>query len=172
MKSEYIETGRIVGTHGIKGEMRVQPWSDSAKDFVKIPRLFLDDKGERELEITAKRVHGSMVLLKCRGIESIEDAEQLRNHTLYAARKDVLPKGKRYLVADIIGCKVYDFDDESKLYGEITDTSSTGANDVWHMKTQDGEQVLIPVIPDIVKQVDVDAEVVRITPMRGLFDEN
>ena len=172
MKSDYIETGLIVGTHGVQVEMRVQPWADSPKDFVKIKRLFLDAMGENELEIISKRVHGNIVLLKCGGVSSIEDAERLRNHKLYAAREDVLPKGKRYLVADIIGCKVYDFDDESKLYGEITDTTSTGANDVWHMKNENGAETLIPVIPDIIKQVDVDNGIIKITPMRGLLDEN
>ena len=172
MKSGYIETGIIVGTHGVRGEMRVQPWADSPKDFVKLNRLYLDDKGENELKIKSKRVHGNIVLLGCEGVDSIEAAERLRNHKLYAAREDVLPKGKRYLVADIIGCKVYDFADESKLYGEIIDTTSTGANDVWHMKAENGEQVLIPVIPDIIKQVDVDSGIIKITPMRGLFDED
>lgn len=172
MKSDYIETGLIVGTHGVRGEMRVQPWSDSPKDFVRLNRLYLDDKGERELKIKSKRVHGNIVLLCCDGIDSIEQAERLRNHKLYAARQDVLPKGKRYLVADIIGCKVYDFDDETKLYGEITDITSTGANDVWHMKAENGGQVLIPVIPDIIKTVDVDSGIIKITPMKGLFDEN
>lgn len=172
MKLDYIETGLIVGTHGVRGEMRVQPWADSPKDFAKLNRLYLDGKGEHELKIISKRVHGNIVLLNCEDVDSIEKAERLRNHKLYAARKDVLPKGKRYLVADIIGCKVYDFDNDSKLYGEITDTTSTGANDVWHMKAESGNEVLIPVIPDIIKQVDVDGGIIKITPMRGLFDED
>ena len=174
MKKQFIETGKIVGTHGIAGEMRVQPWADSPKAFAKIKNLFFDENGKDMLDIASMRVHGNVILLKVNGITSIEQAEKLRNKTVFASREELLPKGEgRYLICDIIGCDVLDFADESVKYGTIINAYSMPANDVWEIKPALGENaVLMPVIDDIVKSVDIDGCKVKITPMKGLFDEN
>lgn len=174
MKKQFIETGKIVGTHGIAGEMRVQPWADSPKAFTKIKNLFLDENGADMLDIASMRVHGNVVLLKVNGIGSIEQAEKLRNKTLYARREDILPKNSdRYLICDIIGCEVLDYDDDSVVYGKISNAYSMPANDVWEIKPVNSENtVLMPVIDEIVKSVDIDAGKVKISPMKGLFDED
>lgn len=174
MKKQFIETGKIVGTHGIAGEMRVQPWADSPKAFTKIKELFLDENGSQPLKIISMRVHGNVVLLKADGVSSIEDAEKMRNKTLFASRDELLPKDKkRYLICDIIGCEVVDYEDESVVYGKITNAYSMPANDVWEIKPQNSDNtVLMPVIDDIVRSVDIDAQTVKITAMKGLFDEN
>ncbi|MGN0557226.1 MAG: ribosome maturation factor RimM [Acutalibacteraceae bacterium] len=170
MKKQFIETGKIVGTHGIAGEMRLQPWADSPASVAALPELYIDEKGT-PLGVHSMRVHGNIVLIKARDVRSIEAAERLRNTVVYAAREDILPAGGRYLVSDIIGCKAYDADDETIVYGEITDVSQTGANDVWHI-SRNGKEYLVPVIPDVVISADVDSGIVRLRPLKGIFDED
>ena len=64
-----------------------------------------------------------------------------------------------------------DFDCPEKEYGILTEVSQTGANGVYHVKGEDGKTVLIPAIPDVIQKTDVDAGVIEITPLKGLFDD-
>lgn len=169
MRKEFLETGEITGTHGVRGELRVHPWSDSPQFLTQFKRLYLDENGINRLDVVNARAHGHMVILKAKGVDDIPSAEQLRGKTVYIARKDVrLEKGVNF-VQDIIGCKVYDVDTNA-CYGEVADVTKTGANDVWHI-SKDGNLVLIPVIDDVVKSVDVDKETILIKPLKGLFDD-
>ncbi|MBR5011184.1 MAG: ribosome maturation factor RimM [Clostridia bacterium] len=169
MKKQFIETGKIVGTHGVRGEMRAEAWCDMPSNLTKYKKLYLDAKGENALDIKGARVHKNIVLLTADGINSIEDAERLRGRTLFVARKDLKLKKGAYLIVDLIGCRVLD-NETGEALGEICDVSETGANDVWHIK-KDGKEYLIPVIDSVVNEVDIDAETVKITPMKGLFDD-
>ncbi|MGN0173608.1 MAG: ribosome maturation factor RimM [Acutalibacteraceae bacterium] len=168
MKERYIETGKVVGTHGIRGEMRVQPWCDSPEFLTKFKTLYLDKNGT-SLKISASRVHKNIVLLKVKGVDTIEEAEKYRGKVLYLDRQDaVLPKGV-FFQCDLFGCRVFDADSGENL-GVITDVSQTGANDVWHIE-KDGTEYLIPSIPDVVINVDTDNEKVIIRPLKGIFDD-
>lgn len=169
MKKQYLETGKIVGTHGVRGEMRVQPWCDSPEFLKKFKILYLDPDGVNTVKVISSRVHGNLVLLKVEGIESIEDAERLRGKTLFINREDVQLEEGRYFIDDLIGCNVSDADSGENL-GIISDVSATGANDVWHIN-RDGREYLIPAIPDVVVSVDIDAQAVVIRPLKGIFDD-
>ena len=168
MKQQYIETGVITGTHGVRGELRVQPWCDTPEDLTIHKQLFLDAAGGESLKITNARAHKQMVILKVKGIDTVEAAEALRGKTLYLSRKSLKLREGQYLIADLIGCAVYDSADHT-LLGKITDVSRTGANDVWHVQ-KDGQEYLIPAIPPVIDRVDVDNDEVFITPLKGIFD--
>lgn len=169
MKKQYLETGRVVGTHGVRGEMRVQPWCDSPDFLTKFRSLYLDAAGETTLKIKGARVHGNIVLIKADGVDSIEDAEKLRGKTLYINRKDVKLEPGRYFIDDLIGCAVTDADSGESL-GTLTDVSATGANDVWHIE-KGGREYLVPAIPDVIVSVDIDAGAVVLRPLKGIFDD-
>jgi len=148
--------------------MRVQPWCDSAEQFAALRDLCLDQNGERSVKAIS-RPHKNIVLMRIQGIDTFQAAEALRGAMLYVHRDFLkLPEG-RHFICDLIGCRAVDAD-SGEEYGKIVDVSFTGANDVYHMKMNDRE-ILIPVIPDIVAQVDVDAGIIKIRPMGGLFDE-
>lgn len=170
MIKEYLEVGQIVGTHGIKGEVRVNPWCDSP-DFIKqFKTLYFSKNGEKAVKVTACRPHGNIALLKLDGIDTVESAAALRSRILYMKRSDANIKDGFYFIAELKDCTVVDADDESKVYGVLSDVSETGANDVWHIK-KDGREYLIPSIPDVVKSVDVAAGRIKITPLKGIFDD-
>ena len=169
MKKSFLETGKITGTHGVRGEMRVHPWCDSPEFLTEFKRLYLDDKGEEYIKVVRSRAHGNMVIMKAEGVDTIEQAEKLRNKVLYISRKDAKLDDGAYFVQDIIDCRVIDAD-SGKEYGTLSDVSQTGANDVWHIATESGE-VLIPAIPDVVQDIDIDGGVISIRPLKGLFDD-
>lgn len=164
----FLEAGQIVGTHGVRGETRVQPWCDSAEQFSGFKTLYWDAVGTQPVKVKA-RPHKQMALVCIEGVDTMEAAAALRGRMLYVSRKDIkLPKG-HHLVQDLIGLAVVDAD-TGEQYGTLTDVSQTGANPVYHMQTPHGE-VLIPAIPSIILSIDTVADVMKIRPMKGLLDD-
>ncbi len=165
---KYLEIGKIVTTHGIKGEVKIQPWCDSPEVLCEFDTLYNKD-GSKSYKISA-RPHGNMVIAKIKGIDTIEQAQELRNKVLYMDRDDAeLPEGT-YFVADLLGLEVYD--EAGKLYGKLTDVSSAGgANDVYEIKNGD-KAYYIPAIPSVVLKTDIEGGKMIIYPMEGLFDED
>lgn len=171
MIKPFLEIGKIVSVHGLKGEVRVQPWCDSGDFMKKFKTLYFDKNGQKEVKVISCRPHGNVVILKLDGVESPEAAQNLRNKVLYMNRKDANLSEGQFYIQDLIGCEVFDADDESKKYGKISQVSETGANDVWHIKSENGKEYLIPAIPIVVINTDVENERVLIRPLRGIFDE-
>lgn len=170
MKREYLEIGKIVGTHGIKGECRVELWCDSGEFFSFFKNLYLDNSGKEKLTVKS-RPHKNIALMKIKGIDNIDDAIPLVGKILYMNRKDCPLPDDVYFIQDIIGCVVKDISHGTQ-YGKVTDVLYTGANDVYEIKNDEGKTYLIPKIDDIVKEVNVDKEYILIKPMKGLFDED
>ncbi len=171
MKKAYLELGQIVGTHGIKGELRVNPWCDSP-DFAKAFRtVFFDEKGENAVRVEACRTHGNLILMKLQNVNTVDEAASLRNRVLYIRRDDAsLPEGS-WFISELLDCTVYDADCPEKIYGTLTDVIPTGANDVWQITAPDGKAYLIPAIRDVVIETDVDAGRILIRPLKGIFDD-
>ncbi len=168
MSADKLEIGKIVAIHALKGEMRVQPWCDTPAFAVKFKRMFLD--GE-EYKVQSARPHKNIVIVKLRGIDTPELAQKQINKILYVDRSDIKLSKGTYFIADLIGLKVVDADGESLVYGELTDVSQTGANDVYHILFADGKTRYIPAIPQVVKMTDLENGVMKIKPLDGLFDD-
>ncbi len=169
MIKNYLELGQIVSTHGIKGEVRLNPWCDTPDFVKKFKTLYFDNKGEKSVKIISARPHGNVAILLLDGIDDVEKAKTLKNTVLYMKRSDAkLPKGT-WFIQELFDCQVVD-NNNGKILGTIVDVSETGANDVWHIKTDKGE-VLIPAIKEVVVSVDVEAGQVLINPLKGLFDD-
>ncbi len=165
----FLEAGQIVGTHGVRGEVRVQPWCDSPQQFATFKRLFWDAEGKQPVKLRS-RPHKNIALALLEGVNTVEAAQVLRGRMLYVDRRDIkLPKG-HHLVQDLIGITVVDAD-TGETYGTLTDVSQTGANAVYHMQTDRGE-VLIPAIPSVIISVDTKADILRLRPMKGLLDDD
>lgn len=167
-RKPFLEAGQIVGTHGVRGEVRVQPWCDSPEVFAPLKTLYWDAAGTQPVRVKS-RVHKNLALAKIEGVDTVQDAALLRGRILYLDRRD-LDLGDRYFIQDLVGLAVVDAE-SGTVYGELTDVSNTGANDIYHMRTPDGKEILIPVIPDIIRQVDIDGGRIAICPMKGLFDD-
>lgn len=166
----FLETGKIVSVQGLKGEVRVQPWCDGAEFLCGFDTLYLD-KGRKTVRVEDARVLKSLAVLKLEGIDTVEQAESLRNKILYMDRNDVELDDGCFFIADLIGMEVRDADDTGIIYGTIEDVSQTGANDVYHIKAVDGKVTLIPAIPDVVVSTDINSNTMLIRPLKGLFDD-
>ena len=94
---QFLETGKITGTHGLKGEVRVQPWADSPEFLAEFDELYLD-KGAKKIGITSSRVHKNMLIMKIKGIDTVEQADALRNKVLYMNRDDVELEDGAYFI--------------------------------------------------------------------------
>lgn len=166
----YLEIGQIVGAHGIKGEMRVFPWCDSPDYLTKFKKLYFDINGRQSAAIERCRPHGNITILKLEGIEDINSVLLKRGKTLFADRNDVeLPEGDYYF-QDLIGCVVIDYE-SGKEYGLLSNISKTGANDVWHIEDENKKEYLIPAIKDVVKHIDIIGGLVKISPLKGIFND-
>ncbi len=169
MLKKFLETGKIVGTHGVKGIVRVQPWSDSGEFLTGFKRFYLDKDGGEFLSAAKVQPHGNVVLITFKGVDSIEKAEALRNKIIYIDRKDAhLPEG-RYFIEDLLGCQVFDADTDV-TYGVISDISPTGANDVWHILKGEREY-LLPAIDEVLVSVEPENGRITIRPMKGIFED-
>lgn len=169
MIKQYLETGEIVGTHGIRGEVRVNPWSDTPDFLCGFKTFYFDDKGKKSIKVKSSRVHGNVVLVKFEDCDTIETAEKMRGKILYINRKDAnLPEGRSF-VQDIIGCEVIDADTEQS-YGKVTDVITGIANDVWTI-VKDGKEYLLPAIDEVVIKKNLEDERIFIKPLKGIFDD-
>ena len=166
---EFIETAKIVNIHGLRGEVKIMPWSDDPDFFCGFDILYWG-KDKKIFEIESARVHKNMVLIKFKGIDTPESANFLRNNIVYIDRNDVELEEGTYFIQDLIGLKVTDADTNEE-YGTVRDVFQTGANDVYEVKN--GERtVLIPAIPDVIVNTDLENSVLTIRPLEGLFDED
>lgn len=169
MKKEFLECGKIVTTHGIRGEVRVQPWCDSPEFLLDFPTLYLDG-GKVPVEVERARLHKNVVIFKLKGVDTPEAGAALRNKLLYIKRSDASLEEGECFVQDLIGCRVVDVDTGAD-YGKIYDVRPTGANDVYYLRDEAGVERLVPVIPQVVLEKDLDGELIKIRPLEGLFDD-
>ncbi|MBO7473271.1 MAG: 16S rRNA processing protein RimM [Ruminococcus sp.] len=167
MKKQYLEAGKIVTTHGIRGEVKIMPYTDSPELLAEFDRLFIG-KGHEEVFIERSRVFKNTVIAKIEGVDTPEAAEKLRNKVLYMHRDDLELDEDTYFIQDLIGMEVRDAD-TAEVYGTIADVMQTGANDVYVIKGQDREY-LVPAIADVVISTNTDENIMTIRPLDGLFD--
>lgn len=164
---QYLEIGKIVSVFGLKGEVKVNPWCDTPDFLCGFDTLYY--KSRTLVRIEKARVHKNIVVLKIKGVDTVEEAQKLRNRILYMDRNDVGLEEGCYFVQDLISLKVIN-GSTSEEYGIITDVTQTGANDVYHIKSSDGKMYYIPAIPDVIKEIDLEAGIMKIIPLEGLFD--
>ena len=167
MKKEYLEAGKIVTTHGIRGEVKIMPYTDTPDLLAEFDRLFIG-RNKDEVIITRSRVLKNTVIAKIEGIDTPEAAEKLRNKILYMHRDDLELDEDTYFIQDLIGVEVRDADTD-EVYGTIADVMQTGANDVYVIKGEKREY-LVPAIADVVVSTDIDSNIMTIRPLDGLFD--
>lgn len=161
-----LETGKIVTTHGIRGEVRAEVWSDGPELLLELELLYREDG--TPLHIEYSRVHRGALNLKLRGYDDIDSAMALIGTVLYLDRDDFELEEGTYFIKDLMGLSVVDAG-TGETYGTIIQVQPTGANDVYHV--QAGERVLlVPAIPQVVRQVDLESGQMLITPLEGLFD--
>ena len=166
---EYIEIGQIVNTNGLKGVVKVNPFTDDISKFEDLKFVYIQLKNElKKVKIEQVRYNKNQILLKLEGIDSIEEAEKYRNFYLKTEKESQEDLGEdTYYIVDLIGLDVYS--DKNEYLGKIEDVFPTGSNDVYVVKDNLGKQILIPAIADVVKEVDLKNKKMIINLIPGLI---
>lgn len=167
-----LKVGKIVNTHSLKGEVKVISSTDFEEERFKKGSKLLITRGNqliREVVVQSYRNHKNFLLVKFEGIDSVEEAEKLKNLQIKIDSDEVgeLEENEFYF-HQIIGCEV--FDENDRNLGEIIDILTPGANDVWVIKGEEGKEILIPYIEDVVKKIDITNKKVNIEVMEGLIN--
>ena len=167
---KYLEIGQIVNTFGIKGMVKVKPFTENTKKrYDNLKKVYIKNKNERkEYEIEEVKYHKEMVLIKFKGIETPEDANLLRESYLMVSRADEEPleEGTYYIVA-MIGLEVET--EEGEKLGNLVDIFNTGSNDIYVVKNELGKQILLPAIKDVIKKIDMEKRKMTVHLIPGLM---
>ncbi len=161
---EKLEIGKIVNTFGIKGEVKVYPYTDDINQFKKIKKVYINNE---EKEIESVKFHKNNVILKIKGIDNMTEAENLRNTVIEANRSTKKLPENTYYIADLINLDVYT--DENNFLGKVKDIYNTGANDIYSIETPEGKEILLPAIKDVIKQIDIENKKIIVHILKGLI---
>ncbi|MBR4941501.1 MAG: 16S rRNA processing protein RimM [Clostridia bacterium] len=163
-EKKMLEAGRLVTTHGIKGELKLQPWCDSAEFAYDIKTLYMDGA---PLKILSRRIHKNALLITIEGVDTVEKAKFLVGKILYFKREDAPLPENAYFIADLMGLTVFDNRTQKEL-GKITDVLQRPANDVYVVT--DGEnEFLIPAAGDFIDSVDLDLKIMKVNTIEGMI---
>lgn len=161
MMEKYLEAGKIVNTHGIKGEVRIVPWVDNAEFLGNFRRLFIDGK---PLKLLEGRVHKGMLIARLEGVEDVNAAMVLKNKVVHVDRTEAkLPKG-HFFLQDIIGATVRT--ESGEELGVLTDILEAPAANVY-VVTGDRE-ILIPAVPEFIIKTDVAGKTITVRLIEGM----
>lgn len=168
---DLLEIGKIVNTHGLRGEVKVVTWTDSPEDFENIEYAYVKTRnGEERLDIAGVKYQKGNVILRFKQITDINEAEKYKNLILYTTRDMFELQEGAHFIADLIGLSVVDVETGDKI-GVIADVFNTGSNDIYDIKREGKKNLLIPVIDDVVKEIDIENGTVTVYIMEGLDDE-
>ena len=166
---DFIEIGKIVNSYGIKGFMKVVPYTDDITRFNQLKSIYIEKNNKRNpFRIEEVKYQKNLVLLKLEGINSINDIEQYKNCYVKIDRKDAikLPEDT-YFIIDLIALEVYT--DENILLGNVVDIFPTGSNDVYVVKDELGKQVLLPAISEVIQNIDIENKKIVVHLIPGLI---
>jgi 16S rRNA processing protein RimM len=165
---KYLEAGKITNTHGIKGYVKFEAWFDSLDDVLDIKTLYKRENGEYlPLDIETAGVHGNVILMKLRDVDTFEDANLYKNKILYCDRNDLHVDEGSFFITDIKGLAVKDAT-SGVVYGVLNDVINNGATDVYEIKTASG-MAYIPAVQEFIKKIDLE-EGILISPIEGMFE--
>ena len=151
----FLQVGVISSTHGVRGEVKVFPTTSEKERFLDLDSVILDTGRERlTLEIEGVKFFKQFAILKFKGFDNINDIEKYKGKSLWVPREQAVPLSENeYYIADLLGMDVIE----------------TGANDVYVVRTKEGQEVLLPAIKECILQVDVERGQMRIHLMKGLI---
>ena len=161
MPQQYLEAGKIINTFGIRGEVKLEPWCDSADFLRRIKTLYIDGKPRKVL---SAKVHKGMLLVLFEGVEDVNTAMTLKNKIVYFDRADVrLPKG-RFFFADILGASVVD--EAGNEVGKLTEILTLPAQNAYVVQGE--TEHIIPAVPEFILETDLENRVVRVHLIEGM----
>jgi len=162
MKEKLLEAGKIVNTHGIRGELRLQPWADSPDFLAGFERLYIDGA---PIKVLSARIHKGCIIAALEGVTDIDSAIRLKNKIVCINRDDSALEEGRHYIADLFGLRALDAETGEEL-GAVCDVLSLPANNVYVIRG--AREILVPAVPDFVTEVNIAAGYIRFRLIDGM----
>ena len=170
-KQKYLECGKAVSTHGVRGTLRLESYCNTPERLAKLRTMYIKTKSNEyiPMKVNASSVQKHMVLCTFDGIKTLEEAISYKGTVFYADRYDMkLEKGERF-IADLIGLNVIDYESGEK-YGTLDDVITPGGRDVYVVNDINGGKFMIPVVDDFVREIvdEGEQEGIYVTLIEGM----
>ena len=168
-KLAHFKIGQIVNTQGLKGEVRVYSLTDDIDRFDELDEFYIGKDLETVYKAERVRYKGNLVILKIKGIDTVEMAEKLRSKYVYVSRENARELDEdEFFIADMIGMDVYTVD--NKHVGVLKDVLQYAANDVYVIKGKEDKEYLIPAVMKFVPEINMEEKKMIIDPIKGMLD--
>lgn len=170
MKKDYLECGKIINTHGVAGEVKLESWCDSPQILAALPVVYFKKNNSYvPVKILTASIFKKFVFAKLEGIDDIDSAISLKECVVFASRDDLHLEPGSCFIADLIGLNIIDID-TGKIYGTLKGIINNGATDIYEIDTAHGEK-LMPVVDEFVKRADPDVGIF-VKPIEGMFEND
>lgn len=166
-KKQLLEAAKVVNTHGVAGEVKLENRTDGADILKKLPALFID--GNEYKVSRARVIPGDFVLAKLDGVNDLDRALKLKGKLAFARREDIPKKDGAHFIADIIGLPVIDIE-SGKTYGTLDDVEMPAVQEIYCVRTPSGDVVRVPNVPAFIKEIDEERGIF-VSVIDGFFDE-
>lgn len=161
-----ILIGKIVNIHGIKGEVKIYPYTDDIENLAKTKVIYLDKELKNKYDISC-RIQKNMLLVKIKGVDTPEQAESLREKEVYVPRESLKElEEDTYYIEDLLGFEIVDMNENH--IGTLKYIFNTGANDVYEVETKEHGNIYLPAIKRVIKKVDIKNSKIYVEIMEGL----
>lgn len=160
MDRKFLDTGKIVSTHGVHGEVKVLPWADSPEFLLQFDTFYMDGK---PVQVQSSRVHKTCVLVKLRGVDTVEQASLLRGKVLQISRQDPHLSPDVVFIADLIGLPVLA---DGQQIGRITEVLTMPSSDVYVVKGT--HTYMIPAVKAFVPEIDPSRGCIEVNLIEGM----
>ena len=162
-KKQFIEAGQVVNTHGIRGEIKIQPWSDTPDFLCDFDTIYLDGK---PYELLSARVHKSCLIAALEGVDDVNNAMTLKGKIVTVDRSDVILPEDRHFIVDLIGLEVRDADNNGEVIGKLADVLDLPSNQVYVVKGK--REYMIPAVDEFILETNVDEGYMNVHLLEGL----
>ncbi len=168
---EYLQIGKIVNTHGVRGEVKLIPLTDDPHRFDELEWVYIEkDGGMNKHTIQQVKYTKGFVMIKFSGMDSPDDANLYRDCFVLVDRKNAVKLAENaFFICDLIGCGV--FDENGTLLGELTDVLQTGSNDVYIVRNASGKEILLPALKSVVRSISPEHKRIDVVIPKGLLDD-
>lgn len=162
MKKQFLEAGKIVNTHGIRGEVKIQPWSNAPDFLCSFENVYI---GEKPYKIKGIRVHKGNAIASLQGVETVDDAVRLKNKVVLIKREDAPLEEGEFFIQDLLGLKAIDADTGSEL-GTVHEVLPLPSGNIYVIKGE--REILVPAVPAFIKETNIDAGFIKIRLIDGM----
>mgnify|MGYP004576688191 CR=1 FL=1 len=166
---ESILIGNVANIHGIKGEIKIYPYTDDILNLTNLKSIYFDKELKEKYKIKRARVHKNMLVIKLEGINDANEALELKTKDVYIPRNALKElDDNTYYIEDLLFSDIVE-EESGNVIGKLTYVFNTGANDVYEVEREDKSKIYLPAISDVIKKVDIKSKKIYVKLMEGLI---